>query len=319
MPPAGASTWGRWGETDDLGMINVLDAPAALRGIACVQTGEYFNLDLGLDAFDPPITKGRTPPHHSIISAGPDILDDYLDGFFLQGSSQVDGLRHFAHPVYGFYNGHDRGGFEAGSPTLGINRLAEHGVVGRGVLVDVERFLASKGEVVDHRNGQQIPVSLLEEAAAWQGARIERHDIVLVRTGWVNYIRHADPAVREEFSGNVKCPGLAQEASTIEWFLDLEIPLVAADNLAVEALPVNPASPFRTEADGASPFTNVVTNGMMHPIFISLLGITLGELWDLDALAASCAGDGRWDFFVAVKPLNLVGGVGSPPNAFALK
>ncbi len=52
---------------------------------------------------------------------------------------------------------------------------------------------------------------------------------------------------------------------------------------------------------------------------IALLGLTIGEQWNLEDLAADCTNDGVWECFVAVKALNLTGGVGSPANAFALK
>jgi kynurenine formamidase len=42
-------------------------------------------------------------------------------------------------------------------------------------------------------------------------------------------------------------------------------------------------------------------------------------LWNLEKLAEKCAADGRYEFMVTVKPLNLVGGVGSPANAIAIK
>jgi hypothetical protein len=57
----------------------------------------------------------------------------------------------------------------------------------------------------------------------------------------------------------------------------------------------------------------------MHPQLIALLGMVVGELWRLDELAADCAGDGIYEFLLVVKPLNVVGGVGSPPNATAVK
>ena len=58
---------------------------------------------------------------------------------------------------------------------------------------------------------------------------------------------------------------------------------------------------------------------MLHRPLIALLGMALGELWRLDELAAACAADGVWEFFVTCKPLHLIGGVGSPPNAIAIK
>jgi hypothetical protein len=59
--------------------------------------------------------------------------------------------------------------------------------------------------------------------------------------------------------------------------------------------------------------------GMMHASMIALLGLTICEQWNLEQLAADCASDGVWECFIAVKALNLTGGVGSPANAFALK
>ncbi len=57
---------------------------------------------------------------------------------------------------------------------------------------------------------------------------------------------------------------------------------------------------------------------MLHRILIPLLGLTIGELWDLDAVAAACRRRRRHDVFVTAQPLNLLGGVGSPANAVAI-
>lgn len=43
------------------------------------------------------------------------------------------------------------------------------------------------------------------------------------------------------------------------------------------------------------------------------------ELWALDELAADCAGERAYEFLLVCKPLNIIGGVGSPPNAIAIK
>ena len=59
--------------------------------------------------------------------------------------------------------------------------------------------------------------------------------------------------------------------------------------------------------------------GFLHIQLIAHLGMALGELWDLDALAEDCAADGVYECMVMSAPLNLRGGVGSPPNALAIK
>jgi hypothetical protein len=45
----------------------------------------------------------------------------------------------------------------------------------------------------------------------------------------------------------------------------------------------------------------------------------IGELWDLDALAADCASDGIYESMIVSNPLYVIGGVASPPNAVAIK
>jgi hypothetical protein len=52
---------------------------------------------------------------------------------------------------------------------------------------------------------------------------------------------------------------------------------------------------------------------------IAMLGLALGELWNLEDLAADSAATGNYYAFITVKPLNLVGGVGSPANALAIR
>jgi hypothetical protein len=103
----------------------------------------------------------------------------------------------------------------------------------------------------------------------------------------------------------------------LRWLWDHEISLVAADNLAVEADPVI-ESDFRVPGE-KPPEKGVDHAGMLHRPMIALLGMSVGELWKLDDLAADCASDGIYEFFISAKPLYLIGGVGSPPNAMAIK
>lgn len=57
----------------------------------------------------------------------------------------------------------------------------------------------------------------------------------------------------------------------------------------------------------------------MHTQALPLLGLPLGELWDLDALAEDCAGAGTYDAFFTSAPIGVHGGVASPPNAIAVR
>ena len=57
----------------------------------------------------------------------------------------------------------------------------------------------------------------------------------------------------------------------------------------------------------------------VHTAILPLLGLPIGELFDLDALADDCAADGRYESFFTSAPLNLPNGVASPPNALAIR
>jgi hypothetical protein len=49
------------------------------------------------------------------------------------------------------------------------------------------------------------------------------------------------------------------------------------------------------------------------------MGLFLGEMFDLEALAADCAPDGRYEFLLVAGGLPVAGGVGAPVNAIAIK
>jgi hypothetical protein len=318
--PAG-STWGLFGDADELGMINLLTPQRVLSGMRCVRRGAVFNLDLPLDAFDPPISY-RQPPRHTMLQKIPHHWDDYVDGLWLQGSSQIDGLRHYMHSDHGYYNDHEAAAIREGSPVLGINRWSEHGIVGRGVLLDLARHRASAGTPIDYRRRAAFSADDLDATAAAQGVTLEPGDIIVLRTGWVRFVlEEMTPAERTAFRENVDaklCPGIEQDEATLRWIWEHQVPVLAADNLGVEALPTSRQSPFLTSEERA--WSDRPWNaGMFHNALIPLLGMALGELWNLEALAADCAADGVWEFLVVAKPLNLTGGVGSPPNALAIK
>jgi kynurenine formamidase len=56
----------------------------------------------------------------------------------------------------------------------------------------------------------------------------------------------------------------------------------------------------------------------VHAVLIRDMGMTLGELFVLDELAAACEQRGDWAFFFTASPLRVVGGVGSPITPLAI-
>lgn len=315
-PPG--SSWGLFGADDEVGMLNFIDDECVRAASSLVRRGKVFNLDHHLQAFDPPLAAHRKSPRHEIFCRAPHHRDDFVDNLYLQGSSQIDGLRHFRHQVHGFYNHTPDDRIQPGTPDIGINRFAERGIVGRGVLIDIERHLAAKGARLDHAAGEPFPASLLDEVAEAQGVKFRPGDILLMRTGYLHWYFHETTAKqRAGLPQHLHSAGLLQSRDTLAWLWDHRIGMGASDNVGFEAIPSILDSPFVTERDvalGISP----MHAGLMHPTIIALMGFCIGELWDLDPLAEDCARTGVYECMLTAKPLNLMGGVGSPANAMAI-
>jgi hypothetical protein len=49
------------------------------------------------------------------------------------------------------------------------------------------------------------------------------------------------------------------------------------------------------------------------------MGLLIGEIFDLEALAEDCSKDGISEFFFTAPPLPITGAVGSPINPLAVK
>ena len=120
--------WGRWGEDDELGALNLLGSEQMFEGMKAVQRGgkknlERFTLQVPMTGFEAPeegiqdpIFPGRVVGRRdnvediSNIETGPGGVkttdDKFVTTLFLQGTTHLDAL---SHPWYGdeLYNGFD--------------------------------------------------------------------------------------------------------------------------------------------------------------------------------------------------------------------
>lgn len=309
----GAPSGSSWGLFDDpdRGTANFA-GPEQVRGAAqSVRRGAVFNLDYPLTAFDPPMSRSRSAPTHSITSSHNESRDDNLDGFFLQASSHLDGLRHRRVSGHGFYNGAADDEIQPGTEPLGIQAWAQRPIVGRGLVLDIEGLHEADGTPLEHSSGPTIDAGSLDRAAARQGCALAEGDLILIHTGWAHWYLTAGPADRAAVREQRRSTGFLPSHDLLEWLWDNKIALFATDTFAVEVLPTPPSSPFLHTAPE--------DRGMMHQELIAKLGVPLGELWNLTELVDDSRRTHRWDALVTVKPLNLIGGVGSPCNATAIR
>jgi kynurenine formamidase len=308
------SNWGRWGADDVHGTLNFLDDAKRLEGAALVRRGVSFSLSQRFESDGPQNGwRRRTNPVHTMLDTGVDAergnqgfphgiggADDVI--FMpLQASTQWDGLGHiFDHG--NAWNGRRAGDVvtSEGDKVTGIETAASQ-IAGRGVLLDVGRAIGTDGELPD---GFAITTEHLEATIAAQGetARVGRGDLLLVRTGRLTRARRdiAEGRGWGTYAGG-PAPGLS--FTTADWLHSAEIAGIATDTWGFEVRP--------NEFD--------VAFQPLHQVAIPHIGLFLGELWDLDALAADCAADGVWEFFLAAAPLPVTGAVGAPVNPIAVK
>ncbi|AZM51298.1 cyclase [Streptomyces sp. WAC 01529] len=301
------SNWGRWGEDDRLGTLNFLDAAKRREGAALVRRGVSFSLSQRFDMDGPQQGwRRRTNPVHTMLDTGADAAlgnqgfphglggaDDVIT-MPLQCSTQWDGLGHiFDHGKA--WNGRDaaRTVTSDGDLVTGIEHMAPY-VAGRGVLLDVGRVIGEGGELPD---GFAITEAHLAATAEAHGVSVGRGDIVLVRTG--RFTR----ALREGWGAYAGGPAPGLSFGTAGWLHRTEIAAIATDTWGFEVRPNEFERAFQP----------------LHQVAIPHIGLLIGEMWDLEALAADCSADGAYAFWLTAAPLPITGAVGSPVSPLAVK
>lgn len=308
-PPG--SSWGVWGDDDVLGCLNRLTAERTAAAASRVRTGELFPVGLDLACFDPPLFGGRQQLTHTVTGPSEGLgHDDVVDGWNTQASSQWDGFGHIRNVAHGHYNG-------LPVEAHGVDHWARRGLAGRAVLADVARWREAEGRPIACGTSEAIGVADLEGALAASGVTVDVGDLLLVRTGWLSWYRALGVDGRREAASDLRACGLAAGEDTARWLWDRGLSAVAADNPALEAWPppdLRGALDPTVVADPAG-----AAGSFLHTSLLPLLGLPIGELWDLDAFAAACAADGRYDAFFTSAPLPLAGAVASPPNVVLIR
>ncbi len=294
------SNWNRWGKDDCLGTLNHLTPDCVREAARLVRTGKLIELGLSVSSkgIQPQGGARNNPIHMMSITEldklSPDAVytDDYI--FMpLQSVTQWDGLAHAGYDGQ-FYNGVPASSVTTmgGSAILSIHQIAKKGIAGRGVLLDI----AALQGVERLSPGYAIHPGELEAAEAKQGVKVRSGDILLVRTGWIRHFL-IDNSPSAYWDGE---PGL--DLSCAEWLYEREVAAVCSDNWGVEVRD--------SKVPGGLP---------LHSVAIRDMGMTLGEIFDLEELSRDCATDNVWEFFFTAPPLKVIGGVGTPITPLAFK
>ena len=302
------SSWGVFGDDDELGCLNFLSAEGIVDAARLVRKGKVFRLDAPINYAKPPLF-GRAPARHTIAKFDPQygVLghDDTLDNYNTQEGSQWDGLAHVGHMRHSaFYNGVKPDQIQDGPDgKLGIHKWANR-IVGRAVLIDLWKYVNDQRRPIDPLSPAEYPLIDLQGALKTQGTVLKPGSILLLRTGWMQAYVNAtaeQKAAMASLQGLRAC-GIESSSALMEWFWDNRVAAVGTDCPAVEPWPIN-----------------LQDEGALHYRALTMLGLPIGEQFVLDELAADCAADKRYECMLVSAPMNLEGGIASPPNAQAIK
>jgi hypothetical protein len=308
------SSWGVWGDHDVFGCLNLLTSERTRVASEEVKRGSVFSLNWDMTLPDPPLFSRAQMRHEIRSKEGSRSQDDELQNWNTQGSSQWDGFRHVRRAGHGHYGG-------VPDSDHGVHHWARRGIAGRAVLIDVARWRESIGRPLQHGTSDPIGADEILAAAEAQGSTILEGDILLLRTGWIAWYLGLDAPGRERIrtADTLATPGLVASEETARVLWNLHIAAVAADNPALEVWPIG----WQVDAEEieaiAADWEGREHEIQLHTHLLPMLGLPIGELFALDALADDCLADGRYSCLFTSAPINLPDGVASPPNALALK
>jgi len=291
--------WGRWGPDDERGTLNFITGEHVRRAAALVRSGRSVSMAI-------PINKVAGPdnPHpaiHYMVQAydfrsglgEPQFSADFL-GSVCHGDchTHIDALCHIAYQGK-IYNGKPASSVTSRGPTIQDITAYAHGIVGRGVLLDIPRLRGVKWL----EPGEAVSRAELEAAEKAQGVQLGEGDIFVFRTGHHRRRLELGPW-NNTYAGEGKA-GLHVDT----------IPLLHARKVAA----------FLPDGDGETVPCNV--EGMAYPIHalqIAAMGMACSDSLQFEELVKVCEDEKRWEFMVAAAPLRLPGGTGSLWNPIAI-
>ena len=295
------SNWGRWGDDDERGTLNLVDADAARRGLDAVRDGVSRSLALPLDQSSPQAggAPGRIAPLRTMLTINqtytglPDdaAFNDDTVSMAMAAGTHLDALAHVTYDGL-MYNGFpaDAVTAQAGATRCGADKLTP--VLSRGVLLDLP---ATKG-VERLEPGYAVTAEDLDAAVDHARVTLAPGDVLLVRTGHMQLFHAGDT-----WGYNHDSPGLS--TGTIEWVHAADAGAVLTDTYVYEVWPPQ---------DWACMMP-------VHMIQLRDMGQIQCQNVDLEGLAADCAADGRHEVLLWAAPEPFTGGCSAPVNPVATR
>ena len=299
------SNWGRWGDDDRLGTLNLITPEVRKAAATLVRTGKVVSLSRDVDPRGPqdPLKSGLGITHRYMMidevgahrGRGQVRWDAVTEQtlFMAHGSNtHLDGLAHYNwdRKNYNGFSVDDNTSSILGSTKLSVHQ-ASQGIITRGVLLDI----AGLRGVEWLEPGMPIYIEDLEAAMASQDVVVRSGDALLIHTGHVAQTLKKGPDPKNQQSGlHVSC---------MPWLRRRDISVLVGDCIH----DVQPSG-----FDGFDLFRPV------HAIALVAMGLWLIDNAELTELAVACKAEKRWEFFFATLPYRFVGVTGSLVNPIAM-
>ncbi|MGW2411561.1 cyclase family protein [Streptomyces tubercidicus] len=293
------NNWGRWGDDDEIGTLNLITHQVVREAAAAIRSGRRIPLALPLrhDGVQTGVIPGRVNPLHTMTAVNQEIFgpgtvatSDDVVTMGLQAATHWDGLAHVSHSGR-LYNNRPADSVTAhgGATRLGIEKATP--VASRGVLLDVARVHGTERLP----GGHAVTPEDLDAAEELAGTAVRSGDVVLVRTG---QLRHYLDGDRQAYA--FPSPGLSLR--TPEWFRARDVAAVANDTLTFEIFPPEIEDLWMP----------------VHALHLVEMGMPQGQNWNLEELSTACAEEGRYAFFLSAMAEPFVGGTGAPVAPVAI-
>ncbi|MEZ5165026.1 MAG: cyclase family protein [Acidimicrobiales bacterium] len=292
--------WGRWGDDDEAGALNLITEDVRRRAAAAVRHGRVVSCARNI-----PVDPAPDNPHpalHMMMRGGDDCLipqvglettSDFVGlAFHGMASSHLDAFCHVLRDGL-MYNGFPGSMVKSTGAQKNSVMCAKDGIVTRGVLLDMPRALGvdwlEAGHVV-------TPAELDLAIERQEGVEVAEGDCLLIALGR-DALRAAKGTWNPFRPGS---PGLHPEC--VPWLHERGVAVLGSDIIS-DPIPMS-------GVDGwAMP---------IHECTLVAMGVHLLDNLELSALMAECHALSQWDFQITIAPLRIEGGTGSPVNPIAL-
>ena len=279
--------WGRWGNDDRLGTINLITDAKRKQASQLVRNGISVSLSHDL-------MKDEAPDNRNSFQqalGGNFQADTYTFRYHGEATTHIDALCHQSQKQM-MYNGVPSSASNAKGCAIGIEHL-KNGIVTRGVLIDMPRL-----KDVPYLE-PPTPV-YPEDVEAWEkkvGIKITAGDAIFLRTG--RWTRRAKLGPWNSYWNNS-----GFHPSIGPWLKARDVAVVGAEATA--------------EAKTDAPYLTEGVSMPLHVFLVAGLGMPIIDNVDLDAVAETAARLRRWEFMVVIAPLSVPGGTGGPVNVVGI-